>query len=462
MKELLLSPLVISLLFFIAIVYFFIAFQLVNTNNNLGRWVEKVCSMTLIMIIGGVQIGFMAKFHPKVLYLHNATLPTISIVVLTYLGIIFLLTPRIVSNTKNVLIDLVELFLKNPFIVIYYFLILISFSFSKFPIYTFKASLVFWGVTLFLIYVSKQYSWRELFNILIWYHALAVVLSLLFGNRSFGGQGIWTGVWSHKNHFGPIMALSALLLYLQSAHSRRWYKWLFIVLAVLAVFCVQKASSGMAKALLAILISLVGFLRFIKRLPPKTAFACMGIFIAVGICLVILITENAEYIIVEKLGKDMTLTGRTEMWPLILDAINKRPLFGYGFLGFWQDWRGIDSPSFNIVMPNGFRPGHAHNGFLDVGLDLGWVGLALLVCSLITNIYYGILHLINSKSPEDGLPLIIFTWLIIENVTETSLTSISGGWMFYILMTAKLAMDETKNNNHDKIQDTIPYAKRLK
>ncbi|MEQ9358325.1 O-antigen ligase family protein [Coleofasciculus chthonoplastes] len=449
MKELILHPLILTLLFFAGSVYFVIGFQLINSNNRWSKLFEQTCATVLLMIIGGVCVGLMHKFHPRALSLRTTTLPTISMTLATYSVCLVLLAPRLNNNLKDG-VYVFSYFLKNNLFFCGYILVmLLSFSFSNMPGYTFKASIVHIGVTLVLIYIGKQYSWKELLAMLTWYHGIAVILFLVFGKQYLG----------HKNYVGPTMALSAIILYLWSVDVSKKYKLIFMSLATLAVVFVQQAESGMGKALIFILICLLGCLRFLKRLPPRIAFACMGVFLAIAVSLLILITENAEYIIVEKLGKDMTLTGRTLFWPLIVDAINRHPLFGYGYGGFWQDWRGADNPAFNIRAPNGYQPPHSHNGFLDIGVNFGWIGVSLFILSLLVNIYYGVLHLIRTKDATAGLPLVIFTWLIITNYTETSLVAISSGWAFYVLMTARLTMDVVAKNTSDDahIQKTLAF-----
>jgi len=453
-KQLLLNPLILILLALIVLIYIALAFNSINGNVKWSKQFEKICITLFLMNVGGVNIGPTYKFHPTVLINDQTSLTTLVMVISVYVIIFILLCSRISLFLKEIVSILWIAFYKNLAFFVYLIIIILSFAFSATPGHTFKASLVFLGVTLILLYAGKHYSWEELYNILIWYHVIGLIFSLLFGNKG----DHWTGVWSHKNVFASQMALSTILMYLQSVNLRK-YKWLFILLSALSVFCVQQAGSGMGKALIVILIILIWFLRFLKRLPPRIAFACLGIFLAIGIYLSILVSENAEYIIVEKLGKSMTLTGRTLFWPLIVEAINKRPFFGYGYLGFWKPSPNPEDPSFPIISPdNGFRPEHSHNGFLDVGVDFGWGGLLLFIISIIINIYYGILYLNRCKKNYlVGLPLIIFTQILIFNFTETSLLNISSGWSFYVLMTARLAseMTEDRSSENPKLQKSF-------
>jgi O-antigen ligase len=251
------------------------------------------------------------------------------------------------------------------------------------------------------------------------------------------------------------MALSTTLLYIQSIRLPK-YKFVFWFLSALGAFCVFiKANSGMGKVVLIALFALLGFLRFIKRLPPRVAFACMGVFLAIGISLIILITHNAEYIIVEKLGKDMTLTGRTLFWPIIVNIINKKPLLGYGYDGFWQPWRGEDNPASPVVLPNGFAPPHSHNGFLDIALESGWLGLGLFIITLMIGVYYGVLHLTQSKDPAAAMPLVIFTWIVLINITENGINDLSTSWVFFVLMITRLTL-EMAEKNPEKYSDLRP------
>ena len=73
------------------------------------------------------------------------------------------------------------------------------------------------------------------------------------------------------------------------------------------------------------------------------------------------------------LGRDATLTGRSDIWREVWRAILKRPLLGYGFSAFWI---GLKGEAFNVITMLGFVVLHAHNGFLEIMLELGGTGLA--------------------------------------------------------------------------------------
>jgi O-antigen ligase len=140
----------------------------------------------------------------------------------------------------------------------------------------------------------------------------------------------------------------------------------------------------------------------------------------------------------------MTLTGRTDFWPQILAKIMHRPLLGYGVGGFWQPWRGSDNPAADIIVAKSlFRPQHSHNGFLELGVELGFLGLLLFVISLFSNIAKAIMHLSYTKQPEGGLPLLLLTYALMTNLTETGLLGVTIVWFWYVVLTVRLSLDTT-------------------
>ena len=77
---------------------------------------------------------------------------------------------------------------------------------------------------------------------------------------------------------------------------------------------------------------------------------------------------------------DATFTGRTDIWSFIYTHIQQSPILGNGFRGFWS--LGGASPKHGSEIEFIRTIGSGHNGFLDVTLDLGIVGLALLLAMI--------------------------------------------------------------------------------
>src|SRR5208337_4048948 len=97
------------------------------------------------------------------------------------------------------------------------------------------------------------------------------------------------------------------------------------------------------------------------------------------------LTAWPPYQLLNMLGRDASLTGRTNLWTAVMIAIGRRPLLGYGYDAFWQGLRG---ESLQAAINAGWLPIHSHNGYLELALGLGIPGLALfglIYISLVTS-----------------------------------------------------------------------------
>jgi O-antigen ligase len=94
----------------------------------------------------------------------------------------------------------------------------------------------------------------------------------------------------------------------------------------------------------------------------------------VGAAVIIFFFVN-EAMFFEIVGKDPTLTGRTEFWPLGIANIYQRPLFGWGYFGFWTP---ANPAALSIAQAVAFKVRrslpNAHNALLEALLEIGIVG----------------------------------------------------------------------------------------
>lgn len=95
------------------------------------------------------------------------------------------------------------------------------------------------------------------------------------------------------------------------------------------------------------------------------------------------ITQAAQTFQTQTLHKDSTLTGRTELWTAASSVIAESPIIGHGYNAFWQQGN-LDAEGLYRANGIGSRYGfNFHNQFLDAQVDLGEIGLCVLIGTLI-------------------------------------------------------------------------------
>jgi exopolysaccharide production protein ExoQ len=130
--------------------------------------------------------------------------------------------------------------------------------------------------------------------------------------------------------------------------------------------------------------------------------------------------------LVESVGRDSTLTGRTDLWKILL-TVNEHPLLGAGYESFWL---GERLEKIWAMLP--WRANEAHNGYLEVFLNLGLVGLAILLVVIAT----GYRRVISGlRDPSLGpLRLGYFVAAIVYSFTEAAFRQMSPMWIMFVLM----------------------------
>jgi O-antigen ligase len=453
MKEILSNPLFLPLIASIALLYLLIVFAYVSKSKVFASILEKTAVFLFIFTIYNPSIasGIFSKYlHPDALAMHTKTLPSAAVQLGFYVAVIFVLIPRLRHTTKNFLQVLSIVIIQDPFLFILLLMISLSALWSETPIATLKWSCVILGTTTVSAYIGKQYQWQDLYRILCWLGAGLTILSFVKNTKH--GKG-WAGIFGHPNQLGGSMALISTLWIWQAVNSPK-QRWLSLGIAAASLLLLQNANSAGAKVQVVVLISLLIYLRFIKSLSSKWAFVAVVLFLILVSIAAILITENIETIVVDTLGKDMTFTGRRPLWELLWKQEIKSHLWlGHGYHSFWQPWRGLDDPGNDVVMPNGWKAPHAHNGFVEILLELGLVGFVLFMLSFFTTLARAVLYFSQSKQPESVLPMILLTFLILPNLTLSRLLEVGDIWCYYIISVVRLSLDTrgmTFNDNPRK------------
>ena len=112
------------------------------------------------------------------------------------------------------------------------------------------------------------------------------------------------------------------------------------------------------------------------------------------------------------LGKDPTLSMRTEMWDYLWMEVEKKIFLGYGYGTYWII--GSSEMANFAAIFSGFQVNQAHNGYLEIMLQLGLIGITLFAIILIILIY----RIFKLKS---NLSLLVIISIIILDYTEATL-----------------------------------------
>ncbi|WP_416666456.1 O-antigen ligase family protein [Egbenema bharatensis] len=442
MQEILFDPLLLPVILLTSLVYLVFLFNLLTKNKSASTTAEKIISSSVIFILPGVTVFPFDKIHPSALAGHDKTAISAMAQLGLYFVLAFMVSSRIPSFIKSFPNTLKFVLLRNPFLLFLILLTPLSAAWSHTPFLSLKASLVLLGLSLVATYMGSQYSWDELWSRLRLSSGMWMVLSTVFAIAvpSIGRHGKgWGGVVGHPTNLGPIAAMSAVLWGVQLA-SQKKPSWQTFGITGLSLLVVVMTDSAGALVIFALLASTAIAFRVLKKTSLRWKLVMGFLLIVLPIVASAVVALNLEFLL-GLLGKDLTFTGRAEFWPQLINELQKRYLLGYGYHSFWQPWLGAANPAAHIVNANEYRPPHAHNGFLDLALSLGIVGLSFFVISLVANTILAVKHFATYRNIESVLPMIMLAFLIFKNMTETGTWGLRLDAFLYILLSVRLCTD---------------------
>jgi len=138
-------------------------------------------------------------------------------------------------------------------------------------------------------------------------------------------------------------------------------------------------------------------------------------------------------------GRDSSLTGRTDIWRLVL-RFAQNPFFGEGYETFWIGER------LNAIWKFYYGLNQCHNGYLEIYVNLGWVGVALLASVIITG-YRRVMSALRMNREVGQLCLAYFFVAVVHNFTEASFKMMAPIWILLlisIMASAALSMPWTQ------------------
>jgi exopolysaccharide production protein ExoQ len=323
---------------------------------------------------------------------------------------------------------------------------------SDFPDFAVPAIREVIQMTMFGWYLASRFSIREqvqLFGITLMLSAfLSVFLALVVPSAAVHKiefNGAWRGVFGHKNELGSRMVMAAMicLLYITDRPGKR-LAWLgFWGANIVIFFCNSKGAWAWA-----VLMPLIIYLCRTFRWRGKSTIVTLDLAILFLSGLVSAIVAN-WVAITGAFGKSADISGRIPIWVTSLGILQERPWFGFGRGAFWAP----DSPEaikVGMAVAQSYVPPHSHNGFVDILLDVGWIGFALFMTALIVAfVRAGKLAYYSTKGAYIW-PFVFLVFLVSQNMVESLFLNLANIYWTLFVATALSLKDAVETHVETK------------
>ncbi len=299
---------------------------------------------------------------------------------------------------------------------------LLSSVWSEYPVVTFRFGVQLMATVVIAITIASTTSARVFSRTLFGLYSLAMLASVLFGDVR-NDTGAWLGIYGSKNALAGAAATYVIICVAQILDSLASYRYRLLAVLGLMVGLMLLLLAQSVSALVIVPPSL--FIMFslliLYRLSLVQRVATL-VFVSLGaalmIVLVIMFSDAIVAMMLDTTGKDMTLTGRTELWRIALELIAERPLLGMGYQAFWVQGHGPAEAlwfTFGIESRSGFN---FHNTYLSNMVEIGIVGILLQIVVLYGAAITAGLWALRTHRAEASLLFILVMMVVMVSFVE--------------------------------------------
>ena len=386
--------------------------------SRLPDVLERCFVVASLMLFSGAVMALLRQGGAGI---QTSPAPEDPILRAAYLGIYVVTAFLILGRWRQ----FARVFVRDRLLLLLIILVLASVVWSVEPMITLRRSVALVGTTMFGFYLASRYSLDEQLRLLAWALGVAAVLSFLFAIAlpGYGTQaefaGAWRGVYVHKNTLGNAMVLGTAIFLLLAVGGRLRVAWVGFGLSVGLVLLSGSRSSLVLVLAFLLLLPLYRALRLhINVAIPLLITAVLSV---AGVASVLV--RNAEAAL-GMLGRDLTLTDRTALWPLVLDEIRDRPWLGYGYDGFWHGWGGESAYLWLL----GWKQLAAHNGYLELWLHLGLLGFLVFALGFSFAYLRAMVWARRAPSVIGLWPALFLSLMLLRGLTESTFVNHNSLW----------------------------------
>lgn len=356
------------------------------------------------------------------------------------INFILILAGLIVLLRRNV--QWPRVFRENIWLFVFYTFWAMSTVWSDYPLITFKRLFKDLGnVIMVLVVLTDREPSEAVRAVCVRFAYICIPLSVVFiryfpeWGRIYVGEHrdvpMLIGVALQKNLLGILVLISAMFLLwdvLDRAHrgrstdqTRTMFSHMIVIVMCWYLLLTIDSATALICSVIGSLLILLGYSIF-KRHPLR--LESLSVMFAATALALDMFFNIKETLVVEGLGRNMTLTSRTDIWETVQGFVDN-PVVGAGFDTFWAGERLqlLQSKTFGIIQ--------AHNGYVETYLNGGWAGVLLLAIVLVSG-YCRIRKRMASGSLADIVRYSLLVVAMIHNFSEASFNK-NGPMWFAIL-----------------------------
>lgn len=395
----------------------------------------------LELLLNYISIFYISSsIYPFLVYLGIGSLESKIKLIVSFIMFNSILLILLIDKRKKKLLNLKGLHL----ILCITLIITLSMYTSINRITTMESIIYLLLTTIYAIYLYMRYPLNTILEIIFKVFSFITIASLIIivilPNFGLNPDGYWKGIYSTKNELGRAMVISIMLSYrslkLNDSYSKpkKLCRLFIITISLINLYFSGNTSSMM------IIISIILLNRYIKFNSKLKLFAMLLLITALFIIFVTNTQKLAS--IFELIGKDYTLTGRTEIWQISLNRIKNSPFLGYGYRASWDVEYMSKFSYYRGFMVN------AHNGFLELTLEIGILGSIIYFSQLVYSIIKNSFYFYHNKS-EGMIISFILLYIFFSNFLESfTIQPMSIFWIIQVI-----AFIGARNNYHKKINE---------
>lgn len=329
-----------------------------------------------------------------------------------------------------------EIIKDNSWLFILYLYALISIVWADYQEVSLKRWVRICGSLIMVLLILINDDFKEALEHVIRRYAficlsLSVILLKFYPSIGFPtgvmGTRVWAGVAYHKNELAIICAISLLFFIWRILKSRPALNRYDVIPVIISAYLIIRARSATANIEVIVGLFLILSMTLLKNnLKKVMMFTIIVSFISFMVVAIFQKDTDTAGYLYRVAGRDSTLTGRVPMWQYLIELGGKNLIGGSGYESFWL--KNLEK----IWARFAFGPNNAHNGYVDILLNLGIIGLVLLIVVIAKSLArLGTMEKVASN--HGRILFVFFIIILLRNITESSMMNLSLSWFLFLL-----------------------------